>query len=53
MTDIFPYLTDRERAAGYLKRSPARRPKAPPLRPTERKLVPVDGWPDGGDTDAL
>ena len=52
--DILPYRTDRERAAGYLKRRRPPRPKAPPQEdalfaepePSARRLVAVDGWPD-------
>ena len=52
--DILPARTDRERAAGYLKRSLRPCPKAAQqtealfaeLEPTDRKLIVVDGWPD-------
>ena len=47
--DLFPVLTDRERALGYLKRSVSRRPQAAPqteaLFPEpehqQRQLVPI------------
>ena len=52
--EIFPYRTDRERAADYLHRGAARRPTAPPQTEglfdepehTQRQWVPLPAPPE-------